>query len=196
MTEKYPRSTHDTRESIRPASHEVDQRSEPAHEKTTRVGEEQRKERGPREEDVLREARREATPIAHEREKNEPLKSEGQREEYDTVVPRAKREAALQSTLREIRTHMSTPAQAFSAAIHNPTVERVSEVAGKTVARPNAILSGSIFSCISILAVYLIARQYGYALSGAETIVSFAAGWIIGIIYDFTKSMITGGKSH
>jgi hypothetical protein len=43
--------------------------------------------------------------------------------------------------------------------------------------------------------VYVVSKYYGYALSGFETIGAFIAGWVLGILYDFFKVMITGKKA-
>jgi len=99
---------------------------------------------------------------------------------------------AFNATMAEVREQMSAPSRTFSKVIHNKAVEKASEVAGSTVARPNAILSGAIFAFILTLAVYLIAKNLGYPLSGFETIGAFLLGWIVGIIYDFLRVMITG----
>jgi hypothetical protein len=40
----------------------------------------------------------------------------------------------------------------------------------------------------------LVAKHYGYRLSGFEAIGAFIAGWLVGILYDFFKVMITGKK--
>jgi hypothetical protein len=96
--------------------------------------------------------------------------------------------------MADARAHMSAPSRAFSKVIHNKTVEQVSAAVGSTVARPNAILSGAVFAFLLTLAVYLIAKNLGYPLSGFETIGAFALGWILGILYDFFKVMITGRK--
>ena len=90
---------------------------------------------------------------------------------------------------------MSAQSRAFSKVIHNPGVEKTSEALGSTVARPNAILSGAVFAFVLTLGVYLVARYYGYTLSGFESIGAFVLGWVIGIIYDFLKVMITGKKA-
>jgi hypothetical protein len=34
----------------------------------------------------------------------------------------------------------------------------------------------------------------GYPLSGFETIGAFALGWMLGIVFDFFKVMVTGRK--
>jgi len=83
----------------------------------------------------------------------------------------------------------------FSKLIHNPAVEKTSEVVGSTVARPNAILAGAVVAFFAVLIVYLTAKHYGYILSGFETIGAFIVGWVLGILYDFFRVMITGKKS-
>ena len=60
--------------------------------------------------------------------------------------------------------------------------------------RPNAILAGAVVAFVLVLAVYLISKFYGYTLSGFETIGAFIVGWVLGILYDFFKVMITGKK--
>lgn len=103
-------------------------------------------------------------------------------------------DAKFDITMNEVRSEMSAPSRAFSKVIHNKAVEKTSEALGSTVARPDAILSGAIFAFVLTLAVYLVAKNLGYPLSGFETIAAFAAGWIIGLVYDFLKVMITGRK--
>lgn len=102
------------------------------------------------------------------------------------------KKASYEKTMVEARSHMSAPSRAFSKLIHNQVVEKVSDAVGNTVARPNAILSGAVLAFLLTLGVYLVARMNGYQLSGSETIVAFALGWILGIVYDFLKTMITG----
>jgi hypothetical protein len=109
-------------------------------------------------------------------------------------IGKAERDASYKATMQDIRTHMSPASRTFSKIIHNKTVDRVSEGLGNTVARPNAILSGAVFAFIISLITLLVARHYGYRLSGFETIGAFIAGWLLGIIYDFLKVMITGRR--
>lgn len=112
----------------------------------------------------------------------------------DGPISKAKRDESYNATMSEVRQQMSAPSRAFSKVIHNKAVEKVSEVAGSTVARPNAILSAAIFAFILTLAVYLIAKNAGYRLSGFESIGAFLLGWAVGILYDFLKVMVTGRK--
>ncbi len=100
---------------------------------------------------------------------------------------RSAKQKEYTKTLKSMQSQMSAPAKAFSKTIHNPVVEKASEVAGATVARPNAILAGSFTAFIAVLGVYLYAQYIGFRLSGFETILAFIIGWAIGMALDFIR---------
>ncbi len=108
---------------------------------------------------------------------------------------RARQKANFKATMKDTQSHMSVPSRTFSKVIHNKTVEKTSEVVGSTVARPNAILAGSLSAFVFTLVIYLVAKYYGYPLSGFETIAAFAIGWIVGLLIDYLRIMITGKKA-
>lgn len=97
-------------------------------------------------------------------------------------------------TMRQVQKDLSPPARIFSKIIHNRVIERLSDTISNTIARPNAILFGSFSAFVATLVVYLIAKSSGYQLSGSESIFTFTIGWIIGIIFDYLRIMITGKK--
>lgn len=110
------------------------------------------------------------------------------------VVSKKERNESYKQHLKQIHSEMSPTQRGFSKVIHNPAVEKASEVVGSTVARPNSILAGAVVAFFAVLGVYLVAKHYGYVLSGFETIGAFIVGWIIGALYDFFRVMITGKK--
>lgn len=96
-------------------------------------------------------------------------------------------ETKYQKTLDDMQTNLPSKAsRTFSRVIHNPVIEKTSEVVGNTVARPNLVISGAIGAIASVI-VYFIARKYGYPLSGFETIGLFILGWAIGAIIEFAR---------
>ena len=111
------------------------------------------------------------------------------------AISKNEKKASFQAHMKHVQAEMSPSRRAFSKVIHAPFIEKTSEVVGSTVARPNAILAGSIAAFILVLAVYLIAKNFGYVLSGFETIAAFIVGWVIGMLYDYFRVMITGKKS-
>lgn len=126
----------------------------------------------------------------------EDVKPHGERENDHSPSLTAKQtpEVAFKETMQNIQKEMSAPARTFSKVIHNKAVEKVSDVAGTTVARPNSILFGGICAFALVLAVYIHARNIGYSLSGFETIGAFILGWIIGVLIDLLHGIIRGKR--
>lgn len=125
--------------------------------------------------------------VGHERELSPAERRNG-------PITKSERDTSFSTTMNEVQSQMSSPGRTFSKLIHNPVIEKASEATGATIARPNALLSGAVFAFLLTLAIYLIAKNIGYPLSGFESIGAFILGWIIGLAYDFLKIMITGRK--
>lgn len=94
------------------------------------------------------------------------------------------RQSGKKQTLRAIRRSLPAYSRPFSKVIHQPVVEAISEVSGKTVARPSALFSGALFSVISSLAILFISRYYGYEYNFLVGIVSFAGGFAAGLLIE------------
>lgn len=107
---------------------------------------------------------------------------------------RAKAKASYKKTMKETQEQMKPAQRTFSKVIHNPAVEKTSEAVGSTVARPNAILAGSLTAFLLTLGIYLVAKYYGYPLSGFETIAAFIIGWAVGLLFDYLRVMISGKR--
>lgn len=141
------------------------------------------------------EARHEALERASSIEKEAHKPEEETKLEKRRPATKHERKASYNKAMDEVKAQLPAPSRAFSNFIHQPAIEKISDAIGGTVARPNAILSGSIFAFTLTLAVYLIARLYGYPLSGSESIASFTLGWVIGIIFDYVR-LLVGKRSN
>lgn len=111
------------------------------------------------------------------------------------AISKTEKKASFNKHMKQVQSEMSAPERAFSKFIHTPLIEKTSEVVGSTIARPNAILAGAVTAFFLVLGVYLVSKHLGYVLSGFETIGAFVVGWIIGLLYDYFKVMVTGKKS-
>lgn len=107
---------------------------------------------------------------------------------------KSNREASFKRTMNDVQHELNPSSRTFSKIIHNRAIETTSEVIGSTIARPSAIAAGSFAALVLTFALYMLAKYYGYPLSGFETIGAFVAGWILGLIYDFLKMLITGRR--
>lgn len=150
-------------------------------------------DRGERSGESLASARHETEAI-FSREASKEKRSGGEPTGGVTHATKRQRKDSYSSTMKQIRSEMSAPARTFSKVIHNPAVEKVSDVVGGTAARPNAILAGSIAATFLTLFVFLVAKQYGYRLSGFETIATFSIGWAVGLLYDYARLMLVGRR--
>ncbi len=102
------------------------------------------------------------------------------------------RASSYQKTMSSIGREMSPSQRVFSRIIHWTPAEKTSEVLGSTLARPNALLAGSLTAFLLTTAVYVMAKSFGYTLSGSEAMASFLLGWLIGLVYDYLRVLITG----
>lgn len=137
----------------------------------------------------------EAKKLAHDKEKNSTMHEPSPAERRRGGFTKKQLENAYDSQMKHARDQMSPSARVFSKLIHSRPVEGTSDAIGSTLARPNALLSGSITAFLTITILYFTAKYYGFQLSGFETIAAFIIGWIIGILYDYFSVMIRGKKN-
>lgn len=112
------------------------------------------------------------------------------------VISKRDLDATYKRTMSQVQSELSAPSRTFSKVIHTKAVEKTSEALESTVARPNAILAGAIAAFVFTLAIYLISKHFGYRLSGFETIGGFILGWVVGLLFDYFRVMITGKPSQ
>jgi len=134
-------------------------------------------------------ARKEALDYALEEKQYKPHEQHETAPIRPSVASGAKLKQSFDKTMDRVRTDMPLPQKVFSKLIHNQAVEKASDIVGSTVARPDAILSGSACAFVLTTAIYFTARYYGFSLSGSETIATFVAGWLLGLLFDLLKRM-------
>lgn len=87
-------------------------------------------------------------------------------------------------SLQSVQSQLNTPERVFSRTIHNKTIERVSEAAGATIARPSGLLGGAVCSFTVSLIVLIICRYYGYQYNFLLGIASFGGGFVLGLLIE------------
>lgn len=106
-------------------------------------------------------------------------------------VPTAKEKSvAYRQTLRKVRNSLPTSKErVFSALIHQPAVERFSDVAAKTIFRPSLTLGISLGALIGGGGIYLLARRTGFAISGSEFLLFGLGGGALGLLLELIKNL-------
>ena len=119
------------------------------HQERLRENRERAAEKG--HENAAEAARHEALEQASriERESRSHKKREESPAERRGPASKRERDASYDRTMREVRSQMSAPSRVFSSVIHNPVVEKISDVVGGTIARPNSAYNSSSITCPS-----------------------------------------------
>jgi len=136
-------------------NHEVDNKTKELLEEMTEKGRESAEEHAEKVADSLEDIRAEALDksetaedlaAVHEAETEEP--------EAPLLVNADLKNIKYKRTLQSVRKDLKPTERVMSKVIHNPAVDAVSEVAGKTIARPSGFLAGAIFAFIGSSVFY------------------------------------------
>jgi len=120
----------------------------------------------------------------HEHTAKKKHEKDGPEVERPTFINKELKDLAYQRTLRRTRSKLSAPARVMSKFMHQPTVEAVSEVASKTVARPSGVLMGGIAAFIASSFFLWAARHYGYEYNFLLFALFFVGGFFIGLLVE------------
>lgn len=119
------------------------------------------------------------------------------REERPHHITKQDKAHGFNTLMHHTRQRLNKPEQAFSAIIHHPFIERTSELAGKTIARPSGLLGAALAAGIGILFVYVVAKRTGFTLSGSEAPLLLGAGFVAGLLVEWAvKATSSVFKRH
>lgn len=109
-------------------------------------------------------------------------------------VNRELKDMSFRRTMNNTRRQLKAPERVASKLIHQPVVEKVSEVAGKTVARPSGILGGGIFALVGSFLLLWITKKYGYEYNYLVFFMLFVCGFVLGMIAELGLAYIRRRK--
>ncbi len=87
-------------------------------------------------------------------------------------------------TMASLQRHLSPVSRRFSKVIHNPAIEKTSDAVGATVLRPSVTLGATATALLVGGGAYLIAKHYGYHLSGSIVLLSLIVGGLLGLVLE------------
>lgn len=97
-------------------------------------------------------------------------------------------------TMKANRRHLRPQERVFSKVIHQPIIEKVSEVAGATVARPSGIIGGGLLAVLGSSILLWITKKYGYEYNYLVYMILFVGGFALGIIIELALRFILRNK--
>lgn len=93
-------------------------------------------------------------------------------------------------TLQSVRKDLRPTERVLSKVIHNQTVDAVSELAGKTIARPSGFLTGAVLAFVGSSVYLWITKHYGYEYNFLLFVMFFAAGFGIGLLLELVLRLM------
>ena len=94
-------------------------------------------------------------------------------------------------TLKHVQKRLPKGQRMLSSFVHKPPVETISEVAGKTIARPSGILGGGIIALLGSLVILFISHKVGFAVPGSLFAALFLAGFALGCSIEILTKLFT-----
>ena len=110
--------------------------------------------------------------------------------QHQTVINRELKLVALSRTLSQIRRHLSKPDKAFSKVIHQPTIDKLSRISEKTIARPYGILVAGIVALVGSSVLLFAAKHYGFRYNLSVFFILLIAGYLGGLLLEAIVRMV------
>ncbi len=129
-----------------------------------------------------------------DKKKETEIKVHAEKHNYRGAPSKKQLRESFDNQMKAVRDELGLGGKITSKIIHSPFIEAVSNFVSSTLARPNALLSGSITAFIAVTVLYILAKHYGFQLSGFETIGAFILGWIVGTFYDYLVTIFRRRK--
>lgn len=99
-------------------------------------------------------------------------------------VQRELKSTAYKQTLKHIQTKLRGSDKVLSRIMHQPAVEKLSNVGANTIARPSGVLGGGFIALLGSSVLLYLTRHYGFEYNLTVFFILFAAGFLAGIILE------------
>lgn len=111
-------------------------------------------------------------------------------------ITKATKKAAYKKTIRRVQHQLPKRERAFSKVIHQPVIEKVSEVGAKTVARPSGVLAGGVCALLGSTFVFYMAKHYGFKYNFFVFILLLVIGFAVGLVIELLWNATRKVRSH
>lgn len=114
---------------------------------------------------------------------------------HPVIINKQLKDMAFSRSMTRTRKKLSRSSRAFSKVIHTPVIDRTSELAGKTIARPSGVLAGAFLAFIGTSALLWITKHYGYTYNYLMVILLFGGGMILGLSIEGLYRLLRKNKN-
>lgn len=104
---------------------------------------------------------------------------------HELLITQQTKELAYKKTIHRAQKHLSKTERTFSKVVHQPVVERASDLGAKTVARPFGLLVGGFCALLGSSFVLYMSKHYGFRYNFFVFLLFLGGGFIIGLLLEF-----------
>ena len=113
---------------------------------------------------------------------------------HPVLINKQLKDAAYHRSLLRVQKRLSPTSRALSHIVHSSALDKPSELASKTIARPSGMLGGTFFAMLGTLGLYWLTQKYGYEYNYLLAIVLFFGGAIIGLTIEGIIKLLKGSN--
>ncbi|HMS93340.1 MAG TPA: hypothetical protein PKD28_03015 [Candidatus Saccharibacteria bacterium] len=92
--------------------------------------------------------------------------------------------SSYKATMSDMQSELSPTERVWSRLLHSPTGALIGGFFGSLLFRPRSLMMGAAVSFVTLVGTYTIAHIYEVPFNATESLVAFAFGWCIGLLYD------------
>lgn len=104
------------------------------------------------------------------------------------------RKRSVDDNLKKIQRELPRPQKTFSKFVHKPVINAISEVSGKTIARPSGLLFAGLLSVVTSFGLLIACRYYGYRYNFLIGLVALGVGFGLGLVLELIFSLFRRAK--
>lgn len=112
-----------------------------------------------------------------------------------SYIGKSLRDNSLKQVLTRTRKRLPFDQKVLSKIVHGPIIDTVSEVSGKTVARPSGLAMGGAFSLVTSLFVLWASYFFGYEYNFLVGIMAFVGGFFVSLIIELFLKVLFRRKT-
>ena len=101
-----------------------------------------------------------------------------------TFVNEKMKKTAYKKELRKIQHKLKKRERTFSKFVHNETIEAVSNIGARTVARPSGILGGGIVAILGSSIYLWMSKNYGFTYNYFVFFILLILGFLLGVVVE------------
>lgn len=135
--------------------------------------------------ELLQEARHEIQELAAPKERLALPVDEKPADNQPLFIDKAVKALKFKQTMKQVRSQLPAGQRALSKLVHQPVVQKVSEVSAKTVTRPSGLLGGGLLAFAGSAVYFYLAKHVGFQYNYLIFVLFFVGGFFAGIVLEF-----------